>query len=192
MRNSSAPTAQRLGRWAVFAVSLAVSALPVCVDAAEHVLDARLRAVQWTAEDGKQVSIAQWQGKPIVMTMAYAGCRKTCSTTLLVLKEIQKIFERQGRSAEFVVVTYAPDAEAPRAWSEYRKSRGLERRNWHFLSGTTQDTQRLARMLDLSYWSYDEHVMHDFRVVLFDADGMLTREINWRDISNLTQVLAGL
>jgi protein SCO1 len=171
---------------------LVFAAACVSVSATEFLLDSRILAAPWRDNAGKSLSLVQLTGKPLVMTMGYAACRKTCSTTLLVLKEIQKSFEAKGREAEFVVVTYAPDADTPKAWTEYRKSRDLARPNWHFLSGTAADTRRVANMLDLNYWSYDEHVMHDFRVVIFDADGKFSREIRWPDLAKLDAIISQL
>jgi protein SCO1/2 len=171
---------------------LAIAAACAQVSAAEFLLDAHILATPWQDNSGKSLRLAQLSGKPLVMTMGYAACRKTCSTTLLVLKEIQKSFEAKGRAAEFVVVTYAPNADTPKAWTEYRKSRDLLRPNWHFLSGTAADTQRVANMLDLNYWSDDEHVMHDFRVVIFDADGKFSREIRWPDLGRLGAIISQL
>ena len=171
---------------------LAALACATPVGAADHVLDPGLLASNWTDDSGKPMTLSQLRGKSMVITMGYAACRKTCSTTLLVLKEIQKVLEQQGRAAEFVMVTYAPEADAPRAWAEYRKSRGLDRTNWHFLSGSVQDTRRMASMLDLNFWSYDEHIMHDFRVVIFDADGKFLREVGWLDVGHLAEILAHL
>jgi protein SCO1/2 len=176
-----------LGRLA--GVLLLATALPPAV-AVDLTLDARILAAQWKDDTGNLVKLDQWKGRPLVLTMAYAACRKTCSTTLMVLKEIQKTFDQQGRPAEFVVVTYAPDTDTPSVWTEYRKKRGLTRDNWHFISGNERDTRLMAGMLDLVFWSYDEHVMHDFRVVIFDAEGKLAREIRWADLSQLTSLIS--
>jgi len=111
--------------------------------------------------------------------MAYSGCRKFCSTSVTVMKALQEAFDRRGRSAEFVVVTFDPDRDTPQAWRDYRRARDLARPNWHFLSGSAQDTRRMARFLDLDFWVYDDHIVHDFRIVIFDAEGRMRREIVW-------------
>jgi len=55
------------------------------------------------------------------------------------------------------------------------------------LTGTPADTERLARLLGFEFWHYDEHVMHDYRIVALGDDGALRGAIDaghgdWRDL----------
>ena len=146
-------------------------------------LDSPIGRIAWTPNQGAgPVTFAGLLGKPLVVTMSYTACRRTCSTTMLVLREMQDILDRKGRESNFAVVTYDPERDSPAEWTHYRKSRGLDRANWHFLTGTPQDTRKLARFLDLEFWNYGKHVMHDFRIVLFDAKGRWQKEIVWDQI----------
>jgi protein SCO1/2 len=171
---------------ATFFAALLIAAAPA--GAMQPSLDRQLSGIQWLADTGERLSFDQLKGRVIVMTMGYSGCRKTCSTSVLVLKELQSLLDRTGKQADFVVVTYDPQADTPEAWRQYRKARDLTRANWHFLSGSEGDTRRMARFLDLAYWHYDEHIVHDFRIVLFDREGRWHREIVWqtqRDLEHL-------
>ena len=156
--------------------------------AAEARLYPNLADIQWLADNGEHLSFDALKGQVIVMTMGYSGCRKTCSTSVLVLKALQGLLDRLGRQAQFVIVTYDPANDTPQAWQQYRKLRDLSRPNWHFLSGGSGDTRRVARLLDLNYWTYDEHIVHDFRIVIFDREGRWRKEIVWqtqRDLDHL-------
>lgn len=153
-------------------------------------LDDRIRDAQWVEDNGQGARISQWSGGYLVLTMAYPACRRTCSTTTLALKEIQKSFDRSGRQAEFVVISYESDRDTPADWARYRRSRNLTRSNWHFLTGKAEDTRHLARMLDLAFWNYDEHVIHDFRIIVFGPDGRFVREVGWLDLRQLDALLA--
>jgi hypothetical protein len=44
----------------------------------------------------------------------------------------------------------------------------------------------------LKYWIYDEHVMHDFRIVVFDAQGERKHDILWEQFPDLEAALDGL
>jgi len=154
-------------------------------------LDSSIGRIQWEPNQGAgRVSFAEMLGKPVILTMSYTACRRTCSTTMLVLREIQEILDRKGREANFAIVTYDPERDSPQEWTHYRKSRGLDRASWHFLTGTPQDTRRLARFLDLEFWNYDRHVMHDFRIALFDAKGRWHKDIVWDRPKDLAAFLA--
>ena len=133
----------------------------------------------WTSDRGETLRLAQWRGHTVVITMAYSSCGKVCVATMHKLEELQAAADRQGRSVEFVVVGYNPLLDTPSAWAAYRRSRRLERANWHFLTGTDEDTHDLARVLGIDYWLYDDHVMHDFKIVLLDDNGRPLRALAW-------------
>jgi protein SCO1 len=154
-------------------------------------LYSRFGSVPWIDVDGASRTLEDYKGRPVVMTMSYTSCRKTCSTSMLVLKKMQQILQRRGRDAAFVVVSYDPVHDTPQEWQRYRDARRLPS-TWHFLSGAPSDTRRLAEFLELNYWVYDEHVMHDFRIVLFDAEGRRKRDILWEPSMDLEHALADL
>jgi protein SCO1/2 len=131
----------------------------------------------WQDDTGKSLSLADFFGQRVVLTMAYANCHRICPMTIADLKRLQAAFDAKGARAEFVVVGYDPENENPATWRQYRRSHHLERPNWHFVTGTVADTARLARQLHFELWKYDEHVMHDSRVLLFDAHGLLASEL---------------
>ena len=91
--------------------------------------------------------------------------------TMTRLTEVQRELDVRGTSAEFVIVSYDPDNDDAAAWRRYRASHHLLRDNWHFLSGTPIDTERLARALGFEFWRDVDHVMHGFRIVALGSDG---------------------
>jgi cytochrome oxidase Cu insertion factor (SCO1/SenC/PrrC family) len=171
-------------------VALALAALSLSEPASAQ-LFSRFGAVPWVEADGATHTLDDYKGRPVVITMAYTSCRKTCSSSMLVLRRMQEMLARRGRDAAFVVVSYDPSRDSPAEWRRYREARRLPP-SWHFLSGDEADTRRLAEFLDLKYWAYDEHVMHDFRIVIFDADGRRKRDILWEQSPDLERELDGL
>jgi protein SCO1/2 len=139
---------------------------------------ARLAALpqSWLDDSGKPLSLADFAGQRVVLTMAYANCHRICPMTIEQLKELQSEFDRTGENAAFVVVGYDPANEDPTIWRQYRRNHHLARPNWHFVTGSVVDTERLARQLRFELWKYDEHVMHDSHVLVFDTHGLLIGE----------------
>jgi protein SCO1/2 len=143
--------------------------------------------LKFTDDHGAPRALAEWQGRPVVLTMGYGACRSVCSSTLRTLEELQAEADRKAVAIEIVVASIDPQEDTPEAWSRYRKARRLNRANWSFLSGSPGDTRRLARFLGLRFWRYDEHLMHDFRIVRLSADGSIAATLDWdhRDASSL-------
>ncbi len=173
---------------AVFAVILALATNEST--AADWKLPPGLLAHPWVGDDAKPLRLRDMNARWVVTTMAYTACRKTCGTTALVLSEIQRRLDAMGVEADFVVVSYDPSNDSPAAWSEYRRKRGFERRTWNFVVGSPDATRQLARYLDLDFWVYDEHVAHDFRIVVFDAEWRAVADLRWNQIGKLDELLA--
>jgi|ERR1700722_3630540 len=125
----------------------------------------------WRDDRGEMLQLRALRGAPIFVTMAYTSCHRICPMTMARLEQLQRELDDRGMSAEFLVVSYDPDNDDSLAWRRYRTRHGLLRDNWHFLSGTAADTQRLARLLGFEFWRDGEHVMHDYRIVALDRDG---------------------
>jgi cytochrome oxidase Cu insertion factor (SCO1/SenC/PrrC family) len=131
----------------------------------------------WFTDSALAFSMASLQGTPTVMTMAYGACRKICSTSLRTLEKVQALADEKRLKLNFVVVSLDPQQDKPADWAALRADHKLTRSNWQFLSGDTASTRELARRLNLRYWRYGEHTMHDFKIVLLGADGKLLRSI---------------
>src|SRR5437879_12449069 len=90
----------RLARLAFALVALSFGA------AASAQLFSRFGDVHWVDSDGATRTLDDYRGRPVVMTLAYTACRKTCSSSMLVMRKMQEILARQGRDVAFVVVRY--------------------------------------------------------------------------------------
>jgi protein SCO1/2 len=135
--------------------------------------------LEFVDDHGAVRALSGWRGRPVVIAMAYGACRSICSTTLRTLEELQARADHDGVRLEFVVVSIDPAEDTPQAWADYRKARRLDRANWTFLSGAPVATRTLARFLGVKFWRYDEHVMHDFKILRLDADGSIGAAIDW-------------
>jgi len=132
---------------------------------------------RWIDDHGAPIALTGLRGHRIVLTMAYANCHQICPMTMQRLKALQHGFDARGEQVEVVVVGFDPERDDAAAWHRYRIQHRLTRPNWHFLSGSVDDTVRIAKQLGIELWKYDEHVMHDSRVLLFASDGTYSAEL---------------
>jgi cytochrome oxidase Cu insertion factor (SCO1/SenC/PrrC family) len=126
----------------------------------------------WSDDTGARLQLSEFAGQRVVLTMAYARCHRICPVTINQLKSMQQVLDQRGERAIFVVIGYDPRNETPADWRAYRRQRGLNRSNWHFLSGSAAATERFARVGGFEFWKYDEHVMHGSRALIFDSRGV--------------------
>jgi cytochrome oxidase Cu insertion factor (SCO1/SenC/PrrC family) len=185
--STSAPVAYR-AQCALFAAlalpMLAAAARTAPVDGAAPLY--RLPP-SWREDRGGMLELQTLRGQRIFVTMAYSSCHRVCPMTMMRLAELQHALDARNLNAEFLVVSYDPVNDDPRAWRRYRTDHHLLRDNWHFLSGTAADTERLARVLGFDFWRDGDHVMHDFRIVALDGAGAQQGVIdsahrNWQDL----------
>lgn len=130
-------------------------------------------------DQGAPAQLSQWRGKNILLTMAYSTCRQVCNITLHRLEELQHSADRAGTPIEVIVVSYDPSVDGPGSWSIYRRHHHLSRANWHFLTGSNESTEAIANALGFSHWRYDDHVLHDFRILQIAPDGRIARTLSW-------------
>jgi cytochrome oxidase Cu insertion factor (SCO1/SenC/PrrC family) len=135
----------------------------------------------WQNDKGLDCKLSDWANKPMVITMAYGTCRKVCSNSIRRMAQAQALADAQGVAIEFVVVSLDPEVDTPADWRAFRRAHKLDRPNWHFIRGSAKDTHTLARLLGIGYWVYDDHVVHDFRVLRTNRQGVITAALQAAD-----------
>jgi cytochrome oxidase Cu insertion factor (SCO1/SenC/PrrC family) len=133
----------------------------------------------WQDEHGEPARLGQWQGHTILLTMAYSSCREVCSFALQRLEQLQKSADRAGIAVDIVIVSYDPAIDSPASWSTYRRHHHLLRSDWHFLTGSGAVTKQFAAALDFPSWLYDEHRVHDFKILLVNPAGGIASTLTW-------------
>jgi protein SCO1/2 len=135
----------------------------------------------WKDERAQTVTLGQWRGSPVVLTMFYRSCEARCSPTVERLKKVEEAFRRQGAHPHFVLVTLDPRNDTPARLRAFKKSRHLPDQSWHLLSGDGAQTRQLVRLLDFKVAGDDGHFEHETKVFVFDAEGALKKTLHgWR------------
>lgn len=174
---------------AVGTVVLAMGCTAGQVSAATVDLPKEVLEATWRDSDGKDFQLGAVHEPVIIVTMAYTACRRVCGTTTLVLSDLQRRLDAAHRSAQIIVVSFDPTEDSPQDWQDYRQHRGLTRDNWHFLSGSDRSTHQLARYLDMDYWRYHDHIVHNFRIAAFDAHWHVIGDVDWARMDDLPRLL---
>ena len=166
---------------------LALALLPVASPALAEPASLYELPLRFVDDGNRLRELSEWRGRAVVVTMAYGACRSVCSTTLRTLEALQVEADRHGIALDFIVASVDPAEDTPQDWAAWRHARRLERSNWTFLSGTPEATRSLAQWLGIRLWRYDEHVMHDFRIVRLDAEGAARAALDWhrRDLERM-------
>ena len=142
----------------------------------------------WTEDSGQQVQLSKWDGTASIVAMAYTECTRICNATLHRLEQAQALADQTQTKVNFIVLSFDPSIDNPASWTYYRKKHHLtERSNWHFLTGSSAATKRLAHQLGIQYWMDEDHVMHDLRILYINPDGSIKTYLDWdhQDVARL-------
>jgi protein SCO1/2 len=150
-----------------------------------HGLDIFQPGLKWTDENAKTIEISDWKNGVVVASMAYVTCTKTCPfKTMATMKQVHQYFRDKQIPAEYVVISFDPESETPREWASYKERNKVQDPNWHFLLGSLAQTHSIAESLGLGdYWKVDEHVIHGFRVLVYNK-GQLEKVFDSSNPSN--------
>lgn len=108
---------------------------------------------QWRTQDDKLISLKDFRGQPVVLTMVYTGCAHTCPMTISKVEEIAEAQKKAGiQNVKFVLASFDAKKDTPEVLKKYMKLRGLNENRWTFLSASKDTAVReLAVVLGVSY-----------------------------------------
>jgi protein SCO1 len=98
--------------------------------------------------DGKRRTLADFQGKVVVVFFGFTHCPDVCPTTLLELAEVKKRLGPDGQRVQGVFITVDPERDTPALLKPYVDNFGS---GFVALRGTPQETQALAKSFKVFY-----------------------------------------
>jgi protein SCO1 len=136
---------------------------------------------RWTDEHGELVTFSKWRGSPLVVAMFFRSCTERCPLTVEKLRRIEAAFAKKKQPAQFLLVTLDPHTDTPSRLLAFKEGEHLSESSFHLLNGGDAETRALGRLLGVHPSANDEgHIDHEVRIVVFDAQGILTRSfVGW-------------
>jgi protein SCO1/2 len=131
----------------------------------------------WTDEQGQRVRLSRWRGQPLVVTAIFATCREVCPRTVKRLRELDERFTREGLRPRFVLVTLDPVTDTPERLRKFKLEEKLPA-SWTLLGGASASTRQLTEFLEIHVVDLRAHMIHDAKIVVFDADGVASRKFS--------------
>ncbi|MBT8062187.1 MAG: SCO family protein [Xanthomonadales bacterium] len=132
-----------------------------------------------TNSDGRRVSLADYRGKPVLISMIFTSCHHVCPTTTKRLAEaVRTAREALGEEA-FSVLSIGFDTanDTPSAMRGFARQQSVNESGWDFLSATPEVIRALAESLGFVYYPSPRGFDHLTQVSVFDKDGVLYRQV---------------
>jgi protein SCO1 len=127
--------------------------------------------VGWTDQHGAPVRLADFAGRPLMITMFYGNCTTACP---LLLHKARLLQDALPEPLPVLAVSFDPATDTPEAMRAYAAQRGFDREAWHFLAGAPSSIRMLATLLGVQYQRRaDGHFNHSNLIALLDAHGVV-------------------
>ena len=134
---------------------------------------------RFTDEMGREVRLAAYRGKPLVIGLIYTACTHTCP---VLVEHLAAAVEEAGRTLgsdafEVVVVGFDSDADRPDRLKAYRREHGIDLPNWRFLSGDHATIDALIEDLGFIRIKSPRGFDHLSQTSIVDAEGRVFRQV---------------
>lgn len=127
----------------------------------------------------KPVRLADYRGKPLLVSFIYTGCFEVCPTTTRNLqKAVTQTVAVIGTDRFNVVsIGFNQPFDSPAAMKAFAKQNGIVFPNWEFLSPAPAIVDDLTKSFGFSYAPTPAGFDHIVQVTLVDANGVIYRQI---------------
>jgi len=128
---------------------------------------------------GKAVQLAQYRGKPLVISVIYTSCYHICPTTTKHLAKVVQTARAALGEDSFRVVTIGFDTakDNPEAMRSFARQQGVDLPGWEFLSTDAPSMARLAKNIGFLYFASPKGFDHLMQATVVDANGKIYRQV---------------
>lgn len=135
----------------------------------------------YTLQDrgGRQVRLAAYRGKPLLVSFVYTGCFQVCPATTKLLGRAVGDAQRVLSTSAFAVVTVGFNLpfDTPEAMREFQKRQGIDYPNWDFLAADSATLEGLAHDLGFVWRPTAAGFDHLTQVTILDGRGRVFRQV---------------
>jgi protein SCO1 len=128
---------------------------------------------------GQPVSLADFRGKPLLLTLIFTSCSQTCPVIVQSLHRSVRIANGALGQGDFHVVTigFDTDRDTPEQMRAYKADQGVRLPNWTFLSADKTTIDALSEEVGFIYFPSPRGFDHLTTTTILAADGTVFRHV---------------
>ncbi|MFC1664217.1 SCO family protein [Pseudomonadota bacterium] len=132
-----------------------------------------------TNSSGQVLSLRDFQGKPLVLSLIYTSCYAICPITIKHLaKVVEKARDTLGTdSFSVAVLGFDANVDSPQAMKQFAKKQGIDDAQWQVLSADQDTVNALAKELGFLFFTSPNGFDHIVQASIIDADGQVYRQV---------------
>ena len=145
----------------------------------QDALDNPVADYVFTNADGKQVTLSDFRGKPLVLSMIYTSCYQICPmTTRHLSKVVEKARDALGDdSFSVAIIGFDTQFDTPDAMQYFANKQGISDKNWNLLSMAAADVDALSKDIGFIYYPSSNGFDHLIQATIIDAEGKVYRQV---------------
>lgn len=133
---------------------------------------------KWINQDGKEITLKSFQGKTLVLAMAYTSCKSACPILVSDMQRIEHALpaELKGK-VSFALFSFDSKNDTPKTLTNYAQTRGLDLKNWTLLKSDKDAVRELAAVLGVRY-KQDENgdFSHSNVITVLNSSGEIVHQ----------------
>ena len=125
-------------------------------------------------QDGRFLQIRQLQGNPFVMNFIFTRCPtpEMCPASTKRMADLRRMARDAGLDElHFVTVSFDPEYDSPGVLRQYAQGYGIEKDNFHLLTGDASVIDDLLHRFGILTTEADGTINHTMATFLIDANG---------------------
>ena len=129
-------------------------------------------SVPFTDQRGNTSTLADWRGKPVMITMFYSSCQFVCPRIVEALKRTEESLGPQRAPVPVLMVSFDPVRDDVAALKAMAEERHIDSRFWTLARTDARNVRKLAAMLGIQYRQLPSgEFNHSSAIILLDAEG---------------------
>jgi protein SCO1/2 len=138
-----------------------------------------LAAHSLTGSDGTPVTLASFEGRPLVVSFIYTSCVHTCPIVTQTLDRAVEVARGTLGRDGFRVVTIGFDTprDTPERMAIFAREQGVGDEDWLFLSADAETLAALSGELGFVFFRSPKGFDHITQTTLIDGEGRVVRQI---------------
>jgi protein SCO1/2 len=127
----------------------------------------------------RPVKLADYRGKPLVVSFVYTGCFQACPVaTQYLARAVKQARDALGPDAfQVVSIGFNQPFDTPDAMGAFARQNRVSDPRWEFLSPDPKDVAALARAFGFSFEATPKGFDHITQATIVDAGGVVYRQV---------------
>ena len=133
----------------------------------------------FTDASGRRMQLADFRGKPLLVSFVYTGCGQVCPTTTRFLdKAVQQAAKSLGSDAfNVATIGFNLPFDNAQAMRQFARHQGIDRAQWKFLSPDADAVDRLTSDFGFAYEASAGGFDHVTQLSVVDANGRIVQQL---------------